>query len=240
MTRAAGSSHPLLRVVLADDHPLWRSTLKAVIDRSRFAVVVGEAAEGAAVVDVVASTRPDVVVMDIDMPDVDGVEATRRLLSAEATTKVLILSASDDPADVSRALKAGASGYLLKTSDSADIRDAVKRVAAGELVLPPTLASVVLSELRGDQAPPARRRADDPLEQLTEREREILALMAQGCSNQAIAGRLHLSPKTVEAHSGAIFSKLGVDASPTAHRRVLAVVTYLEAIRPPTGLGAGP
>lgn len=235
MPKASASTNResvLLRVVLADDHPLWRSTLKAVIDRSRFAIVVGEAADGTQAIEVARSTTPDVVVMDIAMPALDGVEATRRLLALDVAPKILILSSSDNPSDVSRALRAGASGYLLKTADSTDIRDAVKRVAAGEIVLPPPLASFVLSELRGEQLPrPVQRTGSDPTDQLTERERQILQLMAEGCSNQAIADRLYVSPKTVEAHSSAIFSKLGVDASPAAHRRVLAVVTYLDAVR---------
>lgn len=234
MPRADASSQrdpALLRVVLADDHPLWRSTLKAVLDRSRFAVVVGEAGNGSEVVEVARATAPDVVVMDIAMPTVDGIEATRQLLTLDAPPKVLVLSSSDERDDVSRALKAGAAGYLLKTADSADIRDAVKRVAAGELVLPPNLAAFVLAELRGEQPAAGPATAADPTDQLTDRERQILQLMAEGCSNQAIADRLHVSPKTVEAHSSAIFSKLGVDASPAAHRRVLAVVTYLDSVR---------
>jgi NarL family two-component system response regulator YdfI len=141
-----------------------------------------------------------------------------------------VLSSSDERSDVCRALRAGACGYMLKTADGADIRDAIKRVAAGDLVFPSDVSSYVLAELRAAQRDESTTRADGT-NQLTTREREILELMAEGCSNQAVADRLHVSLKTVEAHTGAIFSKLGVDASRDGHRRVLAVVTYLKATR---------
>jgi DNA-binding NarL/FixJ family response regulator len=236
--RSRRSTTPL-RVVIADDHPLWRQTLKAVVEQGRFATVVAEAATGVQAVEAGGATAPDVVVMDIEMPGLDGIEATARLVAEGVAQKVLMLSSSDERAHVARALRAGASGYMLKTSGSDEIRDAIRRIAAGELVFPPDVAALVLDQLRGrsGEAPAS---PPTPLAQLTSRERDILDLMATGCSNSAIAERLHLSPKTVEAHSSAIFSKLGVDASAAAHRRVLAVVTYLDATRREGGVGASP
>lgn len=228
-----------LRVLLVDDHPLWRQTLKAVIERGRFAKVVGEAGTGADAFSAASATSPDVVVMDIDMPSVDGVEATRRLVDSGTAARVLMLSSSDERSDVARALRAGASGYLLKTAEGAEIRESIRRIAAGELVFPSDVSSYVLEELRaGHREEPAR--AALATDQLTRREREILELMAEGCSNHAVAERLHISLKTVEAHTGAIFSKLGVESSPAGHRRVLAVVTYLKSSRGTAGVGEPP
>lgn len=232
-------SAPRLRVLLVDDHPLWRQTLRSVIERGRFAVVVAEAASGAEAVDAARRANPDVVVMDIQMPGVDGVEATRRLLEDDPSKRVLVLSSSDERHDVSRALRAGAAGYILKTADSTAIREAIRRVAAGDLAFPNEVAPLVLQHLRGDAPEPAPtgRSSHEAVSALTPRERQILELMAEGCSNQAVAERLHVSMKTVETHTGSIFAKLGVAESQDAHRRVLAVVTYLKAADPEVGAG---
>jgi DNA-binding NarL/FixJ family response regulator/class 3 adenylate cyclase len=353
------------RVLLVDDHPLWRQTLAGVLEHAGGVDVVGEAADGSEAVALARSHRPDVVVMDIDMPGVDGVDATRQLLSAVPQARVLVLSSSDDRSQVLRAVRAGASGYLLKTAGPKEIADGVQRVRAGELVFPPALAGYVLEHLRTDRAVsdgPTRvcvladslldrrglarlledagfdvvcstkeaatveehlaaagadavaidlgastdrlvpiaaelrnRHADvgilvlardvetasalellavaprglayllkdrveqvtelgdairriivgetivdpevaarsmtsrrrDPLDQLTVREREVLALMAEGRSNQAIRERLHVSLKTVEGYVTSIFMKLGLEATPDDSRRVLAVIAYL-------------
>ena len=215
------SAQRALTVVLADDHPLWRQTLRLVLERGRFAKVVAEGSTGAEALALVRQHRPDVVVMDLDMPEVDGITATRALLGDSDQTRVLVLSSSDEPEKITRAVRAGASGYLLKTADSADIRSALTRVAAGEAVFPPDIAAIVLGELRSE--PPEETFA----EALTEREVDIVRLMADGLSNAAIAEQLHISLKTVEAHSGALFAKLGVDGSPSGNRRVLAVVTWM-------------
>jgi DNA-binding NarL/FixJ family response regulator/class 3 adenylate cyclase len=215
------------RVVLVDDHPLWRQTLRGVLEHGHTAEVVGEAADGIEAVDIARATRPDVVVMDIDMPGMDGVDATRQVLSVAPQTRVLVLSSSDHRAQVLRAVQAGASGYLLKTAGPAEITDGVRRVRAGELVFPPSLADVVLAALRSVDDPSLASRSRGPLTSLTDREREVLALMAEGRSNQAISDRIHVSAKTVEGYIGSIFSKLGLEVTADDSRRVLAVIAYL-------------
>jgi DNA-binding NarL/FixJ family response regulator len=354
--------------MLVDDHPMWRQTVKQVLEHKGVAKVVAEASDGAEAIALANRTPLDIVVMDIDLPSVDGVEATRRLLAARPELKVLVLSASDARAQVIAAVQAGASGYLLKTSGPGEVAEAIQRVRAGELVFPPALAGLVLDEMRrvgvraatgtrvavvGDsvvrreglarlvaeggfevvaigriaklgemidadppelvildvgsradtglraavelrgsrpevgllvlsedpeaaeavellsEAPhglgylltdrvndldelaeavrrvangesvvdPAvvsrlvdRPEEETPLGELTESERSVLALMAEGRSNQAIAEQLFLSPKTVESRVGNIFSKLGLEPTGDDHRRVLAVIAYLRSV----------
>ena len=146
-TRKAAKPAPI-DVMLVDDHPLWRDTLRKVLERQRFAVVVAEASDGDEAVDVGTAGDPDVVLMDIQLPGRDGIEATRQLLAAKPGLRVLVLASSDNRAQVLAAVEAGACGYLLKTAGSDEVRDAVRRIHAGELVFPPSLASVVLDELR--------------------------------------------------------------------------------------------
>ena len=353
------------RVLLVDDHPLWRQTLRGVLRHSKVGQVVAEADDGEQAVLLAGSEVPDVVVMDIDLPSMNGIEATRRILDARPQAKVLVLSSSDERQNVLDAVRAGAAGYLLKTAGSADIIDGIRRVHAGELVFPARLAEVVLSEMRGtgaEEAAPTRvavhavsaldrdglarvvadagfdvtvaaktldeivdapdgrrpevvitelggraaatveqldrlraahptvglvvltREPDTdgivslvdqdwrglavmlqervtevaelvdtirrvaagdsaidpqvarrlverprrrPTDELTEREMEVLGLMAEGRSNQAICERLHVSAKTVEGYVSSIFSKLGLEVAADDHRRVLAVVAYL-------------
>lgn len=211
--------------MVVDDHPLWRRTMREVFEETDRVEVVADASEGHEALRRVASARPDVVLMDVDMPGLDGVEATRAIIEAHPGTKVLVLSASDARADVIDSLSAGASGYLLKTCGANDIRDGVVRVAAGEVVLPPSLAAYVVDSLRAPKAGGGV----GTVEGLSEREREILGLMAQGCSNSAICASMHLSAKTVEGYIASIFTKLGLEPAPDRHRRVLAVLRYVEA-----------
>ena len=143
-----------IRVMLVDDHPLWRTTLRRVLEHRRFAVVVGEADDGSKSLDVARESRPDIIVMDIDLPNVNGIEATRELVSEIPDVKILVLAASNERAQVLRAVEAGASGYLLKRAGADEVKDAVRRVHVGELAFPPALASVVLSELRRPSAAP--------------------------------------------------------------------------------------
>lgn len=219
-----------LRVLLVDDHPLWRQTLRTVLEHSRLASAVLEAGTTDDAVRVAVEHTPDVVVMDVGLPGPGGIEATRAIVAAQADARVLVLSSDDDPARVVAALRAGASGYMLKTARSQDIVDGVRRVAAGALVFPPELTGVVRAELRGA-------RAAEPLDALTDRELEVLSMMAAGHSNQAIGEQLHLSAKTVETHVGAVFGKLGLEATPDAHRRVRAVLLFLRTHRPGTPAG---
>ena len=171
---------------------------------------------------------PQVVVMDFELAQGDGVEATEAIRAHTEDVRVLFLSASDDRANVVRAIRAGANGYLLKTSRSSDIVEALHRVHRGELVLPPSLAHHVIDELRRAHDRPVSN-TDDPLAKLTSREQETLELMAQGKSNQAICDALRLNAKTVEGHVSSVFMKLGLLPEPDLHRRVLAVLAYVRA-----------
>lgn len=360
-----------IRLMLVDDHPMWRDTLRKVLEHARVGEVVAEAADGEEAVDRAREAKPDLVIMDINLPGMSGIEAMRIMLAERPEAKVLALSSSDERALVLEAVNAGASGYVLKTVSPSDVADAVRRVHAGEVVFPPSLADVVLAEFRrlgaGGAAPRSRRvlvadeavlarhgiagvltsagfvvtgqaasaaelmkrieedqpdvaivdvrmasarsegvisvaggvrrrfphvavlvLADDAaaseavalmsdadkalgyvlkdriadvqelsdavqrvaggewvidpevigkliahprksraIGELTEREREVLALMAEGRSNQAIGERLFLGPKTIEAHVRNMFTKLGLEPAPDDHRRVLAVLEFL-------------
>ena len=357
-------------LMLVDDHPMWRDTLRNLLLHSKVATVVAEAGDGEEALVQAAVSSPDVVIMDINLPTIDGIETTRRLVAIHPHIKVLVLSSSDDRAQVVDAVRAGASGYLLKTAAPSDLVDAVRRIQQGEMVFPPALAAIVLGELRraeasrapsirvliadeeilpreglarllneaglevvagahdpddvlrlvrderpdvaildaalalaGQRAPslaqeirkhfpevavlvlsadpvaaqaitlisegeggigyllkrrisniddvtdaiqrvvdgesvvdpqvvsglvdlPARSGA---LAALTDREQEVLALMAEGHSNQAIATKLFLGLKTVETHVSRIFMKLGLEPATEIQRRVLAVLAYLRA-----------
>lgn len=360
-----------IRVMVVDDHPLWRETLRQVLEHAgnEFA---GAASSCDEALRVAADAAPDVIVMDVGLPDVDGIGATQKILAAHPDVRVLALSSSDDPATVLRIVRAGASGYLVKTAGGVEVADAVRRVHEGEMVFPPELASFVLGALRSipeeEEAPSVRvaiadetvlfreglarllldagvevvgqagdapglidaiqstqpdvavvdvkiaagranggrrlvhdlrerfpatgvlvlsaeietalvvklmaggadglgyllkervskveelvdavgrlklgepvvdpdvvdRLVEQPrrgssLDALTAREREVLGLMAEGRTNQAICERLWLEPKSVESHVRNIFMKLGLEPAPDDHRRVLAVLTYLKA-----------
>jgi len=151
--KAAPSTSAPISLMLVDDHPMWRETLRKVLERSKIGTVVAEAGDGREAVELARAARPDVVIMDMHMPNFDGVEATRALAEEMPEIKVLVLSSADDREQVLAALSAGASGYLLKTAASKDVIDGVRRVHAGELVFPPALASVVLQELRRSSGP---------------------------------------------------------------------------------------
>jgi DNA-binding NarL/FixJ family response regulator len=194
-----------LRVVLADDHPVVRDGLRALLGSLDGFEVVGEAADGEAAVREVQLTRPDVVLMDVRMPVLDGVEATRRIRVACPGTAVLVLTMHDDDATVLTAMQAGARGYLLKDAEQDEIVAAIRAVATGQAIFGPGVASRVLGLLEG--RPAAR---EDPFPDLTERERDVLRLLAGGHRTAAIAERLHLSPKTVSNHLTAVFAKLQV------------------------------
>jgi DNA-binding NarL/FixJ family response regulator len=193
-----------IRVVVVDDHPVWRDGVREDLERSGIAVVVGEAADGGEAVDVTLAEMPDVVLMDLRMPVVPGVEAIARITEAAPHVRVLVLSASGEEADVLEAVKAGASGYLLKSSTSQEIVDAVVRVHAGEPVFTAPLAGLVLSEFRRVSA--GARPAGEP--RLTARENEVLRLVAKGYTYREIGERLFISEKTAQNHVRNILTKL--------------------------------
>ncbi len=217
-----------ISLMIVDDHPLWRNSLRQVLEHKKAANVVAEASNGVEALEIARKIKPDVIVMDMDLPTVDGVEATRQLLAEQPDARILFLSASDTRDKVLEAIEAGASGSLIKTASPDEIANAVRRVHGGEAVFAPTLAGAVLDEFRRLSAGGGKR--SRPLDTLTDREREVLKLMAEGRSNRAISERLHLAPKTIEAHVASIFTKLGLQEAPDDHRRVLAVVTYLRSI----------
>jgi DNA-binding NarL/FixJ family response regulator len=193
----------VIRVLLADDHPLVRSGLKALLTSVEGIEVVGEAADGAAAVELALRERPEVVVMDIQMPGQDGIEATRRLAADAPEVAVLVLTMHEDDESVFAAMRAGARGYVLKGAEQEEIVGAIHAVSRGEAIFGPGVAQRVLRLF-------SQEKAVEPFPDLTARERETLDLMASGASNREIARKLFLSPKTVSNNVSYILSKLQV------------------------------
>ena len=192
------AEHRDLRLVVADDHPIWRDAVERDLAAAGL-VVVGAAGDGEKAVRVCTATRPDVLVCDLQMPGLTGVEVTRAVVPLGV--KVLVLSASGEQADVLEAVKAGATGYLLKSASAPELVDAVRRTAAGEAVFTSGLAGLVLGEYR-------RTAADDGAPRLTERETEVLRLVAKGLTAKQAAERLGVSHRTVENHVQNTLQKL--------------------------------
>jgi DNA-binding NarL/FixJ family response regulator len=191
-----------IRVVVADDHPLFRQGLRDALDATPGIEVVGEAATGLDAVRIAIDLEPDVVLMDLQMPEATGVEATRRILDERPETYVLVLTMFDNDFSVFAAVRAGARGYLLKGADQEDVERAIHTVAAGEAVFGTAIASRLVALFDGN-----RRRA---FPELTPREHDVLELLAKGSNNQAIADELGLTLKTVRNNVSAIFTKLRV------------------------------
>lgn len=196
-----------ITIVVVDDHPVVRNGLVALLGTIPGFEVVGEAADGEAAVRVVREVEPDVVLMDVRMPGMDGVQATRRIRAQTPGCRVLILTMHDDDATVFTAMKAGAQGYLLKEAEQDDIVRAVQAVVAGEAIFGPGVATRVLGYFA---QPPTMVGTDVAFPDLTDRERTILDLLAQGKRNSDIAAQTYLSPKTVSNHLTSIFAKLQV------------------------------
>jgi DNA-binding NarL/FixJ family response regulator len=189
-----------IRVVLVDDHAVLRSGLAALLTGTGDIDVVGQAADGAEAVEVALQHRPDVVVMDLQMPGVDGVEATRRILAEDLGCEVVVLTSYSDSARIVAALDAGAVGYLLKDADPEDLISGIRAVSRGESPLHPRVARQLLSA-----------RAERPQTvDLTPREAEVLGLVRQGLANKQIARRLGISERTVKAHLTSVFQRIGV------------------------------
>jgi len=194
-----------LRVLVVDDHPLFRFGLAAMLAAEPGFAVAGEAGDGLAAVAAAEALEPDVVVMDLHLPDISGAEATRRIIARRPGTGVLMLTMSDEPASVFAAMRAGARGYLLKNAQPEQIAHALRAVARGEAIFGPDIATQVLGFFSGVPA-----RTGPVFPQLTAREREVLDLLAAGQNNAAIAKTLCLSQKTVRNHVSNLFRKLRV------------------------------
>jgi DNA-binding NarL/FixJ family response regulator len=216
----------VIRVLLADDQALVRGGFKLILDAQDGLEVVGEADDGRAAVTKARALRPDVVLMDVRMPVLDGIAATRTVVGDGLAAHVLVLTTFDEDEVVYGALKAGASGFLLKTAPPAQLVEAIRTVAAGEALLAPTVTRRLIEDFV--RRPPPGEAVPERLAELTEREREVLGLIARGFSNAEIAAKLFLSGATVKTHVNRIFQKLAV------RDRVQAVVLAYETglVRP--------
>jgi DNA-binding NarL/FixJ family response regulator len=224
-----------VRVVLADDQPLVRAGLRVLMADTPDLVVVGQAGTGGEAVQLVRDVKPDVVLMDIRMPGMDGIEATRIITSGGGPARVLVLTTFDEDDYVYGALRAGASGFLVKDMALDDILGAIRVVAAGDALIAPSVTRRLIAEFAGrpESARPPHGPAfadDNALVGVTEREREVLTLVGQGLSNGEIAGRLFISVATAKAHVARLLSKLG------ARDRVqLVIIAYRTGLVSPPG-----
>ncbi|MGW2648515.1 response regulator [Streptomyces sp. NPDC001393] len=210
-----------VRVVLADDQPLVRSGLRVIMADHPDLEVVGEAATGAEAVQLVRDASPDVVVMDIRMPGMDGIEATRLITADSATTRVLVLTTFDEDDHVYGALRAGASGFVVKDMALDDILAAIRVVAAGDALIAPGVTRRLIADFIGRPAA-VPERSPRPVEGITEREREVLTLVGRGRSNTEIAEDLFITVATAKSHVSRLLTKLG------ARDRVQLVITAYE------------
>jgi DNA-binding NarL/FixJ family response regulator len=191
--------HPI-RVLIVDDHVVVRAGLARLLDGWSTMTVVATAGDGHEAIELAAAHGPDIVLMDLSMPGMSGVDATRRIVAGSSTVQVIVLTSFDEGPTIAAALDAGAVGYLLKDSDPADLRRGIESAAAGGSPLDPRVARSILAARREERVPPT----------LTEREIEVLGLLREGLANKEIAVRLGITVKTVKAHLSSLFSKIGV------------------------------
>jgi len=209
----------VIRVLVVDDQPLVRSGFRMVIEERADLELVGEAADGVQALELARELKPDVILMDVRMPNLDGVEATRRLVEEGTQARILVLTTFDLDEYVYAAIRAGASGFLLKDVEPADLVDAIRVVAAGNSLFGPAATERLVARFAQQPAPGAARSLDE----LTDREKEILTLLATGLSNAELAERLFLSETTVKTHVSSILRKLRV------RDRVQAVIAAYDA-----------
>jgi DNA-binding NarL/FixJ family response regulator len=227
MTEMAETPAGPIRICIADDQALVRTGFRMILDAEEDLSVIGEASDGAAAVELVAAEKPDVILMDIRMPELDGIEATRQIVAAagdeEGSTRVLMLTTFDLNEYVYEALRAGASGFLLKDVPAEQLADGVRVVARGDALLAPSVTRRLLEEFA--QTKPAAAAAGPPpaLEELTPRELEVFGLIARGMSNAEIAAELVVSETTVKTHVARVLMKLGL------RDRIQAVVLAYES-----------
>ena len=202
---------PQIRILLADDHTVMRRGLRLLLEQQSDFQVVGEADDGRQAVDLAASLHPAVAVLDIGMPLLNGIEATRQIIAGDPAIAVVVLSMHSDETYVLRALKAGAKGYLLKNSAEADLIQAVRAVAEGKSFFSPAIGRMLLEDYMRQVA---KREVEDSYDLLTPREKEILQLVAEGKTNKEVANLLKLSLYTVESHRGNILEKLNLHSVP--------------------------
>ena len=197
-----------IRIVLADDHWLMRDEMRRVLGQQADLSIVGEAEDGQQAVELVERLQPDIVILDIRMPKLNGIEVIRHIKERGLDTKALILTAYDDDDYILALMEAGAFGYLLKTAKATELIDAVRRVSSGEIVLHPAIAAKMARIWMRDRESTTR----GLIEQLSPREQEVIKLAAKGLRNKAISEKLNISNRTVEGHLNSIFGKLGVSS----------------------------
>jgi two-component system, NarL family, response regulator NreC len=200
-----------IRILLADDHVVVRDGLRALVEKQPDMTVVGEAADGRDIVRLAEEQAPDVIIMDIAMPNMNGIEATRRIVASNPRTAIVILSMHQDESYVLRSLKAGARGYLLKDSVRGDVVEAIRSVAQGRSFLTRKVSRVLQEDYVREME---RRGLEDSYDLLTDREREILQLVAEGRTNKEVASMLNISITTVETHRTHILQKLNLHSVP--------------------------
>jgi two-component system, NarL family, response regulator LiaR len=204
----ARANAPAIRVMIVDDHSIVRKGIKALLLETGDIQLIGEARNGLEAIELAGQLWPDVILMDLLMPELDGVEATRRIMAQNPATRVLVLTSFIGDEQVFPAIKAGAMGYLLKDSEPELLLQAIRQVSRGELILPPAVAGKVLQELRSRVTPNLEPKTASAVERLTDREMEVLLLLAKGSSNEEIAAKLQIAEVTVRTHVSHIIAKL--------------------------------